>query len=744
MNIVEIRQESGLYEMKDAWNRLLGESGSDSLFLTWEWISSWWRSYGIAGDLRILAAYDDSGILRGLAPLRLEAIRKYGQTYSALKFVGDGSMDSDYMDFIIASGWEDAVLHSFQRFLMTQREHDGLLLLNEVPGASPCVPVLQRLSHQNGWVFSQEDVPCSTVRLPKDWDAYLSILKPRFRTKVRSVLRNLESRSDVRFQFCEGSDQLDRLLSALFELHTMRWHQAGKPGVFGFPGKRDFYAAISGLFLDRNWLRFSWLEWNDRILACQYGFEYGGKYLQLQEGYEPNAEHWNVGVGLRAWSIQQFLKQGLREYDFLGGVTQHKTDWGSDTTYSKRILLAVPGWKNHLFVFGPEWESAAKDMIKKVVPDRIIEARQTPRPVARDASSHPVAPETSSSGLIRKLSAACYLRCGFSTLLRPLRNRYQISLGRSGRKRLSWTRRTEPSVRILYYHRVNNENDPFFPSMTTEQFENEIRYLARNYDIVDLPSALHHLHSGPPKPVVAITFDDGYQDNYQHAFPILQRHGVTATIFLTTDGLDSRQPLWFEQLAYAIKVTDRPFVDLEIDMPRRFRLDTPQNRLDANNRIFALLRRLRDPERTQWLTEIHRYLGITSHSNRTDNMLTWDQVRLMKSAGITFGGHTVTHPFISKLSSDRILWEASECKRRIEEELQSPVDLFAYPNGREEDFGSANKHLIRNAGYKAAVTTIWGTNYASTDPMELRRGGPWETSLDLFAYKLDWYHFVNE
>ena len=124
-------------------------------------------------------------------------------------------------------------------------------------------------------------------------------------------------------------------------------------------------------------------------------------------------------------------------------------------------------------------------------------------------------------------------------------------------------------------------------------------------------------------------------------------------------------------------------------------------------------------------------------------MLTWDEVRLMSANGITFGGHTVNHPFLSRLTSDGFLWEVSECKRRIEDELQLPADYFAYPNGREEDFGLSNKVLIRKAGYRAAVTTIWGVNYGSTDPFELRRGGPWEENPAMFAYKLDWYELVE-
>ena len=83
----------------------------------------------------------------------------------------------------------------------------------------------------------------------------------------------------------------------------------------------------------------SWLEWNGRILACQYGFVHGETYLHLQEGYEPASEHWNVGIGLRAWSIREFLRAGIREYDFLAGVGRHKTDWGAEIKESRRVAL---------------------------------------------------------------------------------------------------------------------------------------------------------------------------------------------------------------------------------------------------------------------------------------------------------------------------------------------------------------------------------------------------------------------
>ena len=208
--------------------------------------------------------------------------------------------------------------------------------------------------------------------------------------------------------------------------------------------------------------------------------------------------------------------------------------------------------------------------------------------------------------------------------------------------------------------------------------------------------------------------------------------------------MDSGEPLWFERLAFAIKMTPREFIDIEVDIPRRLSLVTTADRLAANDQIFALLRRMPDVDRRQLLDSVLQQLRSKNEDSRRGKLLTWDQVRLMKRSGIDFGGHTVTHPFISRLTSEGVMTEVAGCKHRIEDELQLPVEHFAYPNGREEDFGVCNKKLIRAAGYKAAVTTIWGINDRSTDLMELRRGGPWETTLPQFAYKLDWYQLVND
>ena len=744
MKVVEIQREPELQGLRETWNLLLSSAASKTIFLTWEWVTAWWSTYGKPGQLRVLVASDDSGAVIGIAPLYRHTPKKYGQTVSALSFIGDHSSDSDYLDFIIASGREAEVLEGFRRHLDDELSQGAVLDLNETPETSPSLPLLRQMAAAEKMIWRETDVPCGTVHLPETWEEYLAMLRPRFRTKVRSVLRSLEERSDVRFGFCDDAQQTQRLLQVLFDLHTRRWAEQGGPGVFGWDLKRRFYHELSDRLLERGWLRFSWLEWNGCILACQYGFAHDGTYFQLQEGYEPASEHWNVGVGLRAWSIRELLKQGIHEYDFMAGMGRHKTDWGAETKLSKRLLLARPKPTTALFCRGEKWEESAKEAAKKWIPQKLLALRQV-KAAPRLTGSKPGHDSVSGADRVRHGLANCYLHSGLPSLIRPLRERYQFSVsGRSRTTVVSINRRTKPSARILYYHRVNDDNDPFFPAITTELFERQMQYISRHYSVVSLADLVRHLNDGPVETVVAITFDDGYRDNYLGAYPILKKYGLPATIFLTTGSIDSSEPMWFEQLLQALKETPREHVDIEIDLPRRLWLRTPAERLAANGQIFNLLKPLPDADRRNGIRHVLAQLQASSDGERTGKMLTWDDVRLMKQNGIDFGGHTVTHPFLSKLQGDQVTWEVSECKRRIEEELQEPVRHFAYPNGREEDFGAWNKRLIRDAGYDAAVTTIWGMNDPSTDLMELKRGGPWEPYFPLFAYKMDWYQLMND
>src|SRR5689334_20146088 len=122
---------------------------------------------------------------------------------------------------------------------------------------------------------------------------------------------------------------------------------------------------------------------------------------------------------------------------------------------------------------------------------------------------------------VRRAMANCYFHSPMPAVVRRLRRDYRVDRSENGN--LNLRKRDHATARILYYHRVNDDNDPFSPAISTALFEAEMRFLRRCHRVVSLDELMRRLSEGPADPVLAITFDDGYQDNYKNAFPILQR-----------------------------------------------------------------------------------------------------------------------------------------------------------------------------------------------------------------------------
>jgi CelD/BcsL family acetyltransferase involved in cellulose biosynthesis len=339
--------------LEPAWNPLLARSGSDTIFLTWEWIESWWHAYG-EGLRPCVVSFEREGALVGIAPLcRRPVSRLLALRHEAVAFLGDGSADSDYLDLIVARGEEGAVSECLAGVLATLCSGRNLARFHEIPDTSPNLEPLARALRSQGWSWRVESVPCAVTRLPATWDEFLRALKPRMRTKVRSLERRLEEEHRVRFERCAPRERIDEVLASLFDLHQRRWARDGRVGVFASEAKRRFYAVLSPRLLERDWLRLSTLEVDGRSVAHQMCFEYHGVLYLLQEGYDPDWDEQGVGNVLRARVMRDAIERGIAAYDFLGGMTEHKRSWGAVRKESARALAAPPGTPVWLYVDVP-------------------------------------------------------------------------------------------------------------------------------------------------------------------------------------------------------------------------------------------------------------------------------------------------------------------------------------------------------------------------------------------------------
>ena len=301
--------------------------------------------------------------------------------------------------------------------------------------------------------------------------------------------------------------------------------------------------------------------------------------------------------------------------------------------------------------------------------------------------------------------------------------------------------RRHSSFQILYYHRVNDEGHPFFGGTPMKTFSLQMEQIHRYFNVLPLEELVERMdRRDVPDRAVAITFDDGYKDNFTNAFPVLEQLGLPATIFLTTGAIGSGEWLWHDQVFGAFHGTNVNEVIIE---GRLYLLRTLGEKKTALNALLQLLRQLYPAERDKLIQNVIAQLDLGDQLYFESDKLSWDEVKLMSKNKITFGAHTVTHPILSCMSLEAASQEIMDSKRAIEQQIDSPVRLFAYPNGSRKDFNQSIKDFLQAQEFLCAVTTIWGTNDRGTNLFELKRVNVEDIHPTDIASKLGYYKFAS-
>jgi len=275
---------------------------------------------------------------------------------------------------------------------------------------------------------------------------------------------------------------------------------------------------------------------------------------------------------------------------------------------------------------------------------------------------------------------------------------------------------------ILNYHRLCKKEDPFFPALPVDIFQKQVEWLADNFRVLPVGELVERSRKGKPLDgTVAITFDDGYSDNYELAFPILKSLQLPATFFVTTNFIDGQMP-WFDRIHYAIRKTGKAFGHLKLngksyDIP----LGSIPERLNAISFVKSRLKKIPAPVMQSYIEEIEKRLHVGPVQTDAIRFMNWNQLREMASAGMEIGSHTLSHPIFSLLPDSQTRVEIAESKTYLEEKLRQPVRSFCYPNGKTGDFSETTKKLIKEAGYSSAVTTEIGYFTYETDLYEIPR-----------------------
>jgi len=269
---------------------------------------------------------------------------------------------------------------------------------------------------------------------------------------------------------------------------------------------------------------------------------------------------------------------------------------------------------------------------------------------------------------------------------------------------------------VLTYHRIGNADETLYDSgtfsCTAEQFECQIESLKRRYRMAALEEMLEMLggNASLSEPAVLITFDDGYIDNYQIAFPILRRHGVPGVFFLPTAFVGTNRLPWWDVIAYIVKRSPRTKICLHYPEPRTF--DLAKDGVDSC--IMHILRFYKQPSMQDgdcFIDELEKACESSRPPIDADRcFLSWDEARQMQQAGMSFGSHTHTHEILSKLPLERQQEEVVVSREILQHELGRNIDTLAYPVGARHAFTEDTIAALRQARYRAAFSHYGGFN----------------------------------
>lgn len=336
---VEKTNGENIFEiLRDDWRKLFAATES-SPFLSWEWLSTWYKWFGNERTPFILKAFRGNHLI-GLMPLCLQEKKVLGIKVRRLSFIGEEVGGADYLDFIAQSENKSEVLSAFFDFLRKEENFDVINLEN-LSSDSATAQYLHKLyeskNNPNLRYSNKATYVCPKINLKDGWESVLRNSKRASNFKRR--FKQLEKMSGFEFRSITSPSETAEAFERFYKLHEKRWSKNGGSELSGHPQlvsfQRDLVLALSSTGL----LRFDevWVEGECR--SSVYGLDDGRTFYYYNSGYDADWAKYSVGLVLIGLSVKSSIERGNEIYDFLRGDETYKYDWANDE--SRLINLSL-------------------------------------------------------------------------------------------------------------------------------------------------------------------------------------------------------------------------------------------------------------------------------------------------------------------------------------------------------------------------------------------------------------------
>jgi CelD/BcsL family acetyltransferase involved in cellulose biosynthesis len=359
-------------KLERVWDDLLSQSPANNYFLRWEWLWNWWQVYSNKGDkLSIFVLYNGNEIT-GIAPFYVRN-KLIGGIYPVrrLMFLGtqendEGDVCSDYLDIIYKNSAENEFVNRILTFIINNDFCDEIYI-SKMDNSSKTFDLIK---NESGNYNLLEIVPnefiSPYITLPSTWDEYLNSLSASMRYKIRNERRKLQKCTNITFKIAQNEADMKAGFEELIRLHEKRWESRGLKGAFSNHKFTMFHNRIMPEMIKKGHLEIVLLLENNQPRAVVYNISYKNKIYFYQSGIDTTARKFAFGYLLHAYCIEEAIKRGFDEYDFLpkGGMDDYKDRFANNFKKVSDIYIA----RNRLVKSFVRAKESARFMYHRIKP----------------------------------------------------------------------------------------------------------------------------------------------------------------------------------------------------------------------------------------------------------------------------------------------------------------------------------------------------------------------------------------
>ena len=345
MKIRIYNNNNALTQLKEEWHTLYTQTSSASIFLTWEWMYTWWQNYRPKLNtprLHLVAFYDNEDTLKALIPL---FTYKQGRL-SVCAFLGTLYESSDYLDILVHPDISDASLLKAMQSIPVDKlmAHSDIWLISNAFKDARLTQLARSLFPAALYEQRRTSV-CPYLPLPENEEALFKQLSKNMKSTLRRTRNKINKDPQFSIDLIDKTELIDEAVTELFRLHNLRFTDKKQATKFNYQQRGTFHKKIARLWLTHDRLRFYRIRYANEAIGFLYCYYHNNTILYMQAGFHPDYGKYGLGNQLMLRAMNDGMAAGAVEFDFMRGNESYKYKWTSRfrELYTTRIALTSRG-----------------------------------------------------------------------------------------------------------------------------------------------------------------------------------------------------------------------------------------------------------------------------------------------------------------------------------------------------------------------------------------------------------------